>query len=251
MAALWQSAAERRIDRAVPGKARSIASPTMVPALFWLWFAAPPGQVGARDALASDVVAARTRAVIAWSRTHAPLQLFASTSTGAEARAGASPCVAVLAPPETGCTRAAWACPVETSAGSCSGLSSSTRGVVFAAGDAPAPSDPQGPTLILEARVGDDAPELECAAPSGFAIAGSVTAAEATRLRRAWEAEQARAYARCVEATRREQAADETRLACQVLLVNPCRREVFVRCRGRNLDRAEGLPAVGVQRFTW
>jgi hypothetical protein len=220
----------------------------MSPALLLLVLATPP-RGGSGDGLASDDVATRTRAAVAWSRTHAPVAL--PRPRGDAAPAEAHGCVSVRPPRETGCTRAVWACPVETESGSCSGAFSSTEGVVFADGDGPPPHAPAGPTLLLEARSGDDAPELECAAPSGFAVAGAVTPEEAARRRAAWEAEQARAYARCVEATRRRQAAEETRLSCQVLLVNPCRREAFVLCRGLNLDRAEGLPAAGLRRFTW
>lgn len=216
--------------------------------LLLLLLAVPP-RSGAAHGLASDDVATRTRAATAWSRTHAPVALPKPRDDAGPAEVVG--CVAVRAPSETGCARAAWACPVETGFGSCSGAFSSRIGVVFADGDGPPPHDPVGPTLLLEARSGDDAPELECAAPSGFAVAGTVAPGEAARLRAAWEAEQARAYARCVEATRRRQAADEARLSCQVLLVNPCRREAFVRCTGRNLERAEDLPPAGVRRFTW
>jgi hypothetical protein len=202
--------------------------------------------------LSSDDPALRQRAALAWSRAHGPVKLPWPSKPDPDGSRPEPRCVELRAPRASGCAASTWACPLESSQGSCSGASSWELRVAFSERPEPSPpGDEERPELLLRTVSGDDAPELECAPVSGLAFVGARAPAEERKARATWEREQAREQARCIERARRRQAAERVVFRCDLLLVNPCRREAFVRCGGKNLERADWLPGPGVRRFTW
>jgi len=206
---------------------------------------------GAPHPLASDSLATRQKAALAWAAKHGPVKLDAPDD--------AAGCAAVRAPKESGCTRTVWACSVGSATGSCSGGYSEESSLVFIDSDE-LPADQAvnaayaapGKALLVSAESGEDDPELECdSGGSLFGFGPGVPQAEREKARAQWAAEQARERARCIARARKRFAAERVVYRCQLLLVNPCRREAFVRCSGKNVDPEDGLGQLGVRRFAW
>jgi hypothetical protein len=236
----------------------------MTPVLLTALLLAGPG-----DALAmlrSDESAVRLEGAKAWAKLGRRQALPPSWGDGASADPA---CVALRAPEELGCAKVAWACPSEEGFGSCTGGFAQTTWVALVAGDS------QGAAPTLEQREPDLAGQQR--APGVFVLShrsgeeslgaecthGGVTVVdqrgmplapghpEVIAARQRLEREQAA----CREQARRRAKREQASVRCELVLVEPCRREAYLRCEGRNLGRAESLgdsPPLGtVFRRAW
>lgn len=202
--------------------------------------------------LTSEAVATRQAAAVAWSAKHGAVTLAQTPADG-----GAPGCVELHAPAPAGCAQAVWACPEETASAMCTGDFNTERRVVFVESEG-APADDaiarasaaQGVGLLVQAESGNDAPELECSTGTfGLGFAPGVTPEARARAEADARKRAEREQAKCLREAKARAARDAMRLRCELLVVNPCRREAFVRCAGKNLGDDDPTP--GVSRFTW
>jgi hypothetical protein len=109
------------------------------------------------------------------------------------------------------------------------------------------------PELVLTSERGDDCPECECSRNTfGFSVAPGVTPAEEQRFREQMRKEAQARDAKCLADTRRRQREQRVVRKCQLLVVDPCRKEAFLRCTGKNGDVESGDPPVGkTLHFSW
>lgn len=145
-------------------------------------------------------------------------------------------CQKVVAPSALGCKTPVWLCTQAWSSGMCDGSFSESRGITFELHE---PSEAEVdaaplPELILESESGDDCPECECTDDSGIGFGPGFTEAEKESARRAFEKQRAREHAKCVSDAAKRQKAERTKRMCTLLMVDPCRREAFIRCTGKN-----------------
>jgi hypothetical protein len=168
-------------------------------------------------------------------------------------------CVKVTAPASLKCEQAVWLCPV-SSGGGIQGHGHTRWDAVFVestempsstAVTAALPAD--GGHLLLSFESGDELTD-ECVAPGGFTVVGKVSVAERARLEAAWRREQAAEASRCESRVKAQYQRQRVVVTCEVLLVDPCHREAFTRCAGRNATSStgDGLPALNrVLRHGW
>lgn len=202
--------------------------------------------------LTSEVVATRQAAAVSWRAKHGPVTLALSPADG-----GAPACVELRAPAPAGCGRSVWACPVETTSAMCTGDFNTERRVVFVESEGVPADDAitrasaaQGVGLLVQAESGNDAPELECSQGTvGMGFAPGVSAEERARAEAELQKRLAREHDKCLREVKARDAREAMQLRCELLVVNPCRREAFVRCAGKNLGDEDPKP--GVSRFTW
>ncbi|MEW5742719.1 MAG: hypothetical protein AB1938_27630 [Myxococcota bacterium] len=201
--------------------------------------------------LASDDVATRQAAAVAWAKANGPVRLGWPKAPPEGKEPG---CRQVRAPRESGCSATAWACPVWTEGGTSDWYSNELRVVFLEAAAPPTVEDVTAAApdaLLLRRESGEDAPELECGPSGGLSFGPGMSDAQKQQAREAWERAQERERARCIQRARQRAATERVVLSCELLVVNPCRREAFVRCGGKNLEADETLPRAGVRRFTW
>ena len=161
-------------------------------------------------------------------------------------------CFEYRAPPELGCTTTVFLCPRGMSSAVCSGSFSEQNGLVLA-DHAPLPGDADPmPELVLTSRSGDDCPECECTDDSGYFLSPGLSPAQEARFRQRAEADAARRHTACVAEAARKQRREVITRTCQLLLVDPCRKEAFLRCTGHNGDAEAGDPPLGkTLQFSW
>jgi hypothetical protein len=207
----------------------------------------------------------RVRAVEKWSRTHRKVKLPPQDDDKWPN------CVRVSAPAELRCEKHVWLCVEGEGASKCSGSYWNSTFAQFVE----SPREPTGEQLdALRMRIDvyKDRPLLahesgdsnwgDCTQFLGGAFvfddgrlsekelaqARARAARETQKLEAAWRKE-------CEKEAKHQSEAEKVDVRCDVLLVNPCRRELFSRCHGRNADRAQQeawIPVVGkVFRATW
>lgn len=162
-------------------------------------------------------------------------------------------CFEYRAPAELGCAATAFLCPRKMGMAGCAGSFSEQKGLVLF-DHLPLDHDVDPlPELILSSVSGDDCPECDCQETTGISSFGpGVSAAGEAKARKRLEEEEARSYAKCVAETARRQRREIVTRACKLLLVDPCRKEAFLRCTGRNGDVEAGDPPVGqTLHFSW
>lgn len=208
--------------------------------------------------LTSDVVTARQAAAVAWSAKHGAVKLAWPDALSTDDD-GAPDCVELRAPAPASCGKSVWACRAESMSALCTGDFTAERRVVFVESDGPPADDAIARTsasqpvgLLVRAESGNDAPELECSRGTfGMGFGPGVTPAERARAEAEARKRAERDEARCIREAKARQARDAMTLRCALLVVNPCRREVFARCTGKNLGEEDDAPTPGVHRFTW
>lgn len=202
--------------------------------------------------LTSEAPATRQAAAVAWSAKHGAVKLALAAADG-----GALDCVELRAPAPAGCAQSVWACPTESTSAMCTGDFDTERRVVFVESEG-APADDaiarasgaQGVGLLVQAESGNDAPELECSTGTfGMGFGPGVTPEARARAQAEASARAERERAKCIREAKARNAREAMQLRCELLVVNPCRREAFVRCTGKNLGDEDPKP--GVSRFTW
>jgi hypothetical protein len=172
----------------------------------------------AQHPLASDDAQARLEAVRAWAKKQKKPQL-----SSRDARA-MTECIEVPPVKETGCEQPAKLCRLHEGDDGASGtrieaLSLLLDGhaqplrVWWSATYEPAVADCDPP----EKLEGHESPEAHAAETA------------------AWRKAHAKEYARCVARVTKDAKDDAEELACEVVLVNACRQEAFLTCKGRNL----------------
>jgi hypothetical protein len=136
--------------------------------------------------------------------------------------------------------------------GTCSGSFSEQTGLVVSDhAPLPAEADPM-PELVLSTRAGDDCPECECTDDQGSFIAPGYSPASQARARRSIQLEAQRRHAACVAEAAKTQRREIVTRTCELLLVDPCRKEAFLRCAGRNGAVEAGDPPLGkTLQFSW
>jgi hypothetical protein len=161
-------------------------------------------------------------------------------------------CFEYRAPSELGCTATAFLCPRGMASAVCSGSFSEQTGLVLY-DHAPLKTDTDPmPELVLTSRAGDDCPECECTDEMGIGFGPGVSPAEMERARKRAEAEAERRHATCVAEAAKKQRRELVTRTCQLLLVDPCRKEAFLRCTGRNGEVEAGDPPLGkTLHFSW
>ena len=161
-------------------------------------------------------------------------------------------CFEYRAPPELGCAATAFLCPRGMASAMCTGSFSEQNGLVLY-DHAPLDTDVDPmPELVLTSRAGDDCPECECTQDMGFSFGPGLTPAQLERARKRDEAEAQRLHGACVAEAAKKQRRELVTRTCQLLLVDPCRKEAFLRCTGRNGDLEAGDPPVGrTLHFSW
>jgi hypothetical protein len=206
--------------------------------------------------LTSDAVATRQAAAVSWSAKHGAVKLpWPDALTAGD---GATDCVELRAPAPARCAKSVWACPVESASATCTGDFNAERRLVFVESDGP-PGDAafsaahaaQGVGVLVRAESGNDAPELECAGAVGFGVAPGVSAEQRARAEAEWREQVEREHQKCLREAKARNVRAAMQLRCELLMVNPCRREAFVRCAGKNLGEAPDETRPGVARVTW
>ncbi len=212
--------------------------------------------LGSEPSLSDPDPAVRTKAVEAWARTNAPVRLPKLEVTDKDPA-----CVEVTAPAPLTCERSVWLCPVSSGFGSCSGWGRTQWGAVFVdSASAPgaktiylATPDDTDDNLMVSFEEGLETTD-ECSAPRGFSVVGARSADERKRLEAELQRAQDEEVSRCEKRVSAENKRRAVVVTCEVLLVNPCRREAFTRCTGQNTKHFNGarLPVLGrVLRHTW
>lgn len=189
-------------------------------------------------------LAARKRVAERLSAKRGPVKVPTSTK---------SDCFEYRPPAALGCATSAFICPRSSGSGTCSGSFTEQLGVVLYDHS---PRDDEVdplPELVLTSESGDDCPECECGGhTSGISIGPGVSPAEEKRFRERMRKEAEARYTRCLADTARWQRQERVVRRCQLLVVDPCRKEAFLRCTGRNGDVESGDPPLGkTLHFSW
>lgn len=205
---------------------------------------------------ADEDAAARAKAAARWAQANGAVRL-----PKLDYREGKEPrCFKVKAPTPAQCSRSVWLCPQVTGHGSCSGSSTTEWSASFVEStDSPTereigeafPAD--GKPALLSYESGDDL-TFQCESRGGLSFSGDISGAERARKRAEWEREREAERLRCEKRMEAQLQRARTVIKCELLTVNPCRREAFVRCSGRNVDRVENpaLPVLNrVFRYEW
>ena len=161
-------------------------------------------------------------------------------------------CLEYRPPAALGCSATAFLCPRGGASGTCSGSFSEQQGLVLYDHSPGADEDDPLPELVLSSKSGDDCPECECTGDWGIGFGPGVSPAEMERARKRAAVEQARRHEACVAEAARRQRREVVTRECQLLLVDPCRKEAFIRCTGRNGSTEGGDPPLGrTLHFSW
>jgi hypothetical protein len=108
------------------------------------------------------------------------------------------------------------------------------------------------PELLLSSVVGDECPECHCAHDSGFTLSPGLSPAEEAKARERISQEGQKLHLQCIAEEKAREARDKITRTCQLLLVDPCRKEAFMRCTGRNGSVESGDPPTGrTLVFSW
>ncbi len=206
----------------------------------------------------------RTAAVEAWAKNYAPVALPVSDG------ASGAPCNWVSAPRELQCTKRIWLCVGGHSfsiGGNGVAVLETKEARLFTSKLRP------GPPSLDQERLHDLFPESKTPLLSHFSGARSIghcyyqtpssyfprEFSEDVRehLRKERKASAHAEFRRCREEQERRDRERDIDVKCELLLINPCRQELFARCSGKNVDKLseqepERVPGADqVFRLTW
>jgi hypothetical protein len=193
-------------------------------ALASMVLAAPPAAApAAAPTLASDDPAARLAAVEKWAKKQKKPQL-----TSKDARA-ITECVEVPAVKETGCAQPAKLCRLHEGDDGSSGTRIESLSLLMAGEEHDVQPLRVWWSAAYEAKVSDcDPPEH---------LLGSETEEQRVAAIAEWKKKHAKEWSACVARLEKKAKNDAEELACDLVLVNGCRREAYVTCKARNLRK--------------
>lgn len=178
--------------------------------------------------LASDDAAVRLKAVQDWAKKQKRPVLALK-----DARA-LTGCVELAPVADTGCTQPARLCPLREGDDGSAGTRRESLSVVLQ-------SEDQHPWHLKVWRIAAYEPRVaECDPPEPLfdAPPPDQRAIDVAAWRKAHAAE----YARCVARVEKDSRDDAEELSCDVVLVNACRREAYVKCKARNFGKKPTPP---------
>ena len=195
---------------------------TLFAALMVLFTAVPDGGV-AVSPMASDDAGVRLAAVQVWARKQKKPQLSSK-----EARAIAD-CLEVAPVKETGCELPAKLCRLHEGDDGSSGTRVESLSLLMAGEEHDVQPLRVWWSAAYEAKVSDcDPPEHYLAHETDEQRVQAIAD---------WKRANAKEYAKCVARLEKKAKADAEELACDVVLVNGCRREAYVTCKSKNLRK--------------
>lgn len=178
--------------------------------------------------LASDDAAERLAAVQAWAQKQKKPVLAVKDARALTA------CVDLSPVAETGCTTPAQLCPVREGDDGSAGSRTESVALLLNSPDHLARHLQVWKSSVYEPKIAEcDPPEPLFGAPPPDQRAKDVAA---------WRKAHAKEYAKCVARMEKDSRDDAEELSCDVVLVNACRREAYVKCKGRNLNKKRAPP---------
>lgn len=177
----------------------------------------------AQSGLSSDDPAERLAAAEKWDRSHRRPQL-----SSVEARA-LTACVEVPALPETGCARATKLCRLDEGDDGSGGTRIQSLSLMWV--------EPEEPVQALRMWwwAGYEPRLFACDPPEP--LDGPEPREARAKTVAAWRKDHAKEYAACVKRLTRYARQDAEELACDLVLMNACRKEAYVRCTSQNLRK--------------
>jgi hypothetical protein len=143
-------------------------------------------------------------------------------------------CFEYRAPPALKCNAVAYLCSRESSSSVCSGSFTEAEGLVLYDHRPQDDETDPLPELILSSVSGDECPECDCSGETTLAFAHGVSPARQARARIQFELDAAKEHKRCVVEAAKRQRRERVTRHCELLFVDPCRHEAFLRCSGKN-----------------
>lgn len=184
--------------------------------------------------LASDDAGERLKAVQAWATKQKKPVLALK-----EARALAG-CVELAPVSDTGCGQPAKLCPLHEGDDGSAGTRRESLSLLLEGEDHVGKHLKVWWSAVYEPKVPEcDPPEPLFGAPPPDQRAKDLVA---------WRTTHAAEYAKCVARVEKDSRDDAAEFSCDVVLVNACRREAYVKCKARNLGVKAKAPSVQVQR---
>lgn len=191
--------------------------------------------LAAVPSLSAEDVAARLTAVQDYVKKQKKPLL---TAKDARALTG---CVELPAVKDSGCEVAAQVCPLHEGDDGSSGTRRESLSLLLTSPDHPSKHLQVWRSAVYEPRL------FECDPPEH--LFGASPPDQRAKEIETWRASHAKEYAACVARMQKDARDDAEEVSCDVLFVNACRREAYVRCKARNLAKAAKAPSEEVQRF--
>lgn len=179
------------------------------------------GLISAAPSLGADDPAVRLAAVQSFAKKQKKPQLSAK-----DARALAD-CVELAPVKDTGCAEVAKLCKLHEGDDGSSGTRTESLSLLL--------SGPESKALRVFWSVGYEPKVSECDPPES--MLGQETPDQRAKDAAAFRKAHPREYARCVARAEKDARDDAEELLCDLVLVNACRREAYVRCKARNLHK--------------
>lgn len=187
----------------------------------------------AASPLAADDAAQRLAAVQAWAKTKKPVLALK------DARA-LNDCVELPPVADTGCTEPASLCPLREGDDGGGLTRRESLSLLLKSLDHSAKHLLVWRSSTYEPKISEcDPTEPLFGAPSPEQRAKDIAA---------WRSTHAKEYAKCVARAEKESRDDAEEFSCDVVLVNACRKEAYVKCKARNLGKKAVGPPTTVQR---
>lgn len=183
----------------------------------------------AASPLASDDAEVRLKAVQEWAKKQKKPVLALKAARALEG------CVELAPVADTGCAQPAQLCPLREGDDGSGGTRREALSLLLKGEDHAGRHLKVWRLAAYEPRVGEcDPPEPMFGAPPQDQRAKEVAA---------WRKAHAAEYARCVARVEKDSRDDAEELACDVVLVNACRKEAYVSCKARNFGKKPTPPA--------
>ena len=188
----------------------------------------------AASPLASDDAAERLAAVQAWAKKQKKPVLALKVARELK------DCIELAPVADTGCTQPAPLCPLREGDDGSGGSRRESLSLLLKSPDHVAKHVQVWRSSVYEPKIAEcDPPEPLFGAPSPEQRALDVAA---------WRKTHAKEYAKCVGRMEKDARNDDEEFSCDVVLVNACRKEAYVKCKARNLGTKAALPSEQVQR---
>lgn len=188
----------------------------------------------AASPLASDDAAERLSAVQAWAQKQKRPVLAVKDARSL------NECVELAPVADTGCAQAAPLCPLHEGDDGSSGTRRESLSLLLKSPDHTAKHLQVWKSSVYEPKILEcDPPEPLFDAPSPEQRAKDIAAFRKTH---------AKEYAKCVARAEKDARDDAEEFSCDVVLVNACRKEAYVKCKARNIGQKATPPPAALQR---